>query len=78
MVYFMRKLLKSQVFRQPQIHRHFCPRRPKPFLKKGFWTPKNFSLGWLRYSFFLRVPLWLKLDGGFRGTFSLDKLKGLP
>jgi hypothetical protein len=21
-----------------------CLRRPKPFLKKGFWTPKNFSL----------------------------------
>jgi hypothetical protein len=26
-----------------------------PFLKKGFRTPKNFSLGRFKYSFFLRV-----------------------
>jgi hypothetical protein len=31
-----------------------CLRRPKPFLKKGFWTPKNFLLGRM-------VELWGKV-----------------
>jgi hypothetical protein len=29
---------------EDQNHRHFCLRRPETFLKKGFWTSKNFSL----------------------------------
>jgi biofilm PGA synthesis lipoprotein PgaB len=40
-------------------------------LKKGFWTPKNFSLKLILLLFFfviLCVPLWLKTGGGFWGT----------
>ena len=40
----------------PQIHRHFCLRRPKTFSRKGFWTSKSFSLVWFRYSFFSLCP----------------------
>jgi len=35
----------------------FCLRRPKTFLKKGFWTSKNFLLRWFLLSFFLCAPL---------------------
>jgi hypothetical protein len=44
-------------------------------LKKGFWTSKNFLLRWFLLSFFLFVPLWLKLGGGFWVIRAFDKKK---
>jgi len=53
-------------------------RQPKTFLKKGFWTSKNFLLRWFLLSFFfvpLCVTLWLKLGSGFWKSFWLENLQ---